>query len=63
MDLYLWKHADNCLFQKIAVIDYAISVIWVRRFQEEGEFEIYLPASKELVQSAFRRVSHNHKRK
>lgn len=48
MDLYLWKHADNCLFQKIAVIDYAISVIWVRRFQEEGEFEIYLPASKEL---------------
>ena len=48
MDLYLWKHADNCLFQKIAVIDYAISVIWVRRFQEEGEFETYLPASKEL---------------
>ena len=36
-------------YLKVAVIDYATSVIWVSRYRECGEFEIYIPASKELV--------------
>lgn len=52
MILYVWKYAPDSEsgrnFQKTAVIDYAISVIWVQRFQDTGEFELYLPATKEL---------------
>ncbi|MBR1556071.1 MAG: siphovirus ReqiPepy6 Gp37-like family protein [Oscillospiraceae bacterium] len=50
MNLYIWKHVSEKKFQKIAVIDYAISVIWVRRFQDAGEFEVYLLASKALLE-------------
>jgi len=50
MNLYIWKYVSEKNFQKIAVIDYAISVIWIRRFQDAGEFEVYLPASRELLE-------------
>lgn len=50
MNLYIWKYVSEKNFQKIAIIDYAISVIWVRRFQDAGEFEVYLPASRELLE-------------
>ncbi|MBR0484837.1 MAG: siphovirus ReqiPepy6 Gp37-like family protein, partial [Oscillospiraceae bacterium] len=50
MNLYIWKYVSEKNFQKIAIIDYAISIIWVRRFQDAGEFEVYLPASKELLE-------------
>ena len=48
MVIYVWKREDGC-YQKVAAIDYATSVIWVSRYRACGEFEIYIPASKELV--------------
>ena len=45
--LYVWKF-DGEKYQKTAIIDGATSVIWVRRFQNAGEFEIYIRATKEL---------------
>ncbi|MBD5143003.1 MAG: hypothetical protein HDT22_05240, partial [Ruminococcus sp.] len=44
--LYVWKF-DGEKYQKTAIIDDATSVIWVRRFQNAGEFEIYIRATKE----------------
>lgn len=48
MLIYVWKR-DGDTYLKTAVIDYATSIIWVSRYRECGEFEIYIPASKELV--------------
>ncbi len=48
MLIYVWKKQGR-YYQKTAAIDYAASVIWVSRYRECGEFEIYIPASKELV--------------
>lgn len=51
MILYVWKYDNDAeTFEKVAVIDYAISVIWIRRFQTTGQFELYLPASAELLE-------------
>ena len=55
--IYVWKRQNEIIngsevntdFEKVAAIDYATSVIWVSRYRECGEFEIYIPASKELV--------------
>lgn len=50
--IYVWKRTNDTIdddYLKVAVIDYATSVIWVSRYRECGEFEIYIPASKELV--------------
>lgn len=49
MVIYVWKY-NNGLFIKTAIIDYASSVIWVSRFCDCGEFELYIPASRELVE-------------
>lgn len=48
MILYLWKYTNNT-FVKTAVIDDATSVIWIKRFNEAGEFELYIRASAELL--------------
>ncbi|MDE7121519.1 MAG: siphovirus ReqiPepy6 Gp37-like family protein, partial [Oscillospiraceae bacterium] len=47
MTLYVWEF-DGEKYQKATVIDDATSVIWVRRFQTAGEFEIYIRATKDL---------------
>ena len=47
MILYIMR-ANNGNVRKIAVIDSASSVIWVRRYDVPGEFEIETPASAEL---------------
>ena len=49
MLVYVWNYNGN-EFEKTHVIDYAESVIWVSRYRDCGEFEIYVPASKELVE-------------
>ena len=49
MIVYVWKRNPK-QYEKVAAIDYATSVIWVSRYRECGEFEIYIPASKELVE-------------
>ena len=56
--IYVWKRRTEKIdgtkvvgdYEKAAAIDYATSVIWVSRYRECGEFEIYIPASKELVE-------------
>ena len=48
MILYVWKYVDGA-FVKTSVIDWATSVIWSKRFNDAGEFEIYIPASTELL--------------
>ena len=49
MILYLNK-LENDAFNRIAVIDNATSVIWVKRFNDIGQFEIYIKASAELLE-------------
>ena len=65
MLIYVWTYNGE-KFEKTHVIDYAESVIWVSRYRDCGEFEIYIPASKELVElfqggSSFhtQRIRHN----
>lgn len=48
MILYVWNFYNN-QFTKTAVIDSATSIIWVTRFNNAGQFELYLPASTELL--------------
>ena len=41
--IYVWKKTNDDVdddYLKVAVIDYATSVIWVSRYRECGEFEI-----------------------
>ena len=47
MNLNILK-LENDTFTRIAVIDYATSIIWVKRFNDVGEFELYIRASTEL---------------
>ena len=52
MVLYIWKYrwtGAHGEFTRIGVIDNACSVIWIRRYQKTGEFEVYVPASRELL--------------
>lgn len=48
MILYLNKY-NGRTFDKIAVLDNAKSVIWVKRYADCGEFEIYINATSELL--------------
>ena len=47
--LYIWKYANDT-FDRIAVIDNATSIIWVKRYYTAGEFELYIAASAELLE-------------
>lgn len=47
MILYIMR-ANNGNVHNVAVIDSAVSVIWVRRYDTPGEFEIETPATGEL---------------
>lgn len=49
MILYVWSYS-NGVYTKSAIIDYATSIIWVKRFTAAGEFELYLPASAALME-------------
>ena len=49
MVLYVWQYI-NGIYQKTALIDYASSAIWVQRFVDAGEFELYVPASRKLLE-------------
>lgn len=48
MILYVWK-LENGTFTRIAVIDDATSVIWIKRFYAVGEFELYIRASAQML--------------
>lgn len=48
MILYVWKYA-NGEFTSTAIIDYATSIIWIKRTNKPGDFELYIPASAELL--------------
>lgn len=47
MILYVWK-LENDTFSRVAVIDDATSIIWIKRFNAVGEFELYIRASTKL---------------
>ena len=52
MVLYIWKYrwtGEHGVFNRVGVIDNACSVIWIRRYQTAGEFEVYVPATKDLL--------------
>lgn len=46
MDIYV----VNTKFETIGVIDNASSVIWTERYNEPGDFELYVAASNEAIQ-------------
>lgn len=48
MVLYLWKYNAGS-FTTTAVIDNATSVIWIKRFNDAGNFELYIKATSELL--------------
>lgn len=48
MILYVWK-LENDVFTRVAVIDDATSIIWIKRFNAVGEFELYIKASQALL--------------
>ena len=45
MDIYVL----NSNFEKIGVIDAYQSVIWTTRYFTPGDFEVYIPADKDLL--------------
>ena len=47
MDLYVL----NSSYEKIAVIDNYQSIIWTLRYFTPGDFELYTPATPELLQT------------
>lgn len=49
MNLIVCKINASDEFEALKVIDNAISVIWVQRYNEAGEFEIYMRATSELL--------------
>lgn len=48
MLLHVWRYEDGAFEQK-KIIDNATSIIWVTRYNQAGEFELYLPATDELI--------------
>lgn len=48
MIIYVWQFSNGA-FTRTALVDHAKSVIWVKRFNDAGEFEIYIPASTEML--------------
>lgn len=48
MVLTVWQCINNA-FSRLAIIDSATSVIWTKRFQAAGEFEVYIRATSELL--------------
>lgn len=49
MLLHVWRYEDGAFEQK-KIIDNATSIIWVTRYNQAGEFELYLPATDELIE-------------
>lgn len=43
----LWIYSEN--FKLQGIVDTASSIIWANRFRQCGDFEIYIPASKEVL--------------
>lgn len=54
MNLYVWKfNTTSNKFEKTAIVDEIVSIIWVTRFQNAGNFELYLPASLDAYKLFF----------
>lgn len=49
MIIYVWEFSNGA-FTRTAVVDHATSVIWVKRFNDAGQFELYIPASTEILE-------------
>lgn len=49
MILYLWTY-KNGTFTKNTIIDNATSVIWIKRFNDAGQFELYIRATADVLQ-------------
>ena len=48
--LQAWKlDTENNTFSHELDIDYATSIIWIQRYQDVGEFELYVRATAELI--------------
>jgi len=45
MDIYFL----NSDFERLGVIDYCASIIWTRRYNKAGDFELYIPVSQEAL--------------
>lgn len=48
MLLYVWEYSNGA-FTRTALVDNAKSVIWIKRLNNAGEFELYLPASEQML--------------
>ena len=44
MVLDIWRLDVDSTFEKIDIIDTATSVIWIERYQDLGQFELYISA-------------------
>ena len=48
MEIYFY----NNNLQKVGLIDYCASIIWSRRYNKAGDFELYIPVTEEALQLA-----------
>lgn len=54
MLLYFWIYNSGIgSYYKAAAVDYSSSVIWVGRYDEPGEFEVYMRADKRIRRLAY----------
>lgn len=54
MILYIWRYnTTSGKFEKTAVIDSAVSVIWITRYRNAGQFELYLRMSRDMFRLFF----------
>lgn len=48
MEIYFYNNS----LQKVGLIDYCASIIWTRRYNKAGDFELYIPVTEEALQLA-----------
>lgn len=47
--LYIWEYDDtNTRFNRVGIIEDFESLIWINKYHDVGNFELYIPASTEL---------------
>lgn len=50
MLLHVWEfNVEEKKFYQVRIIDNATSIIWTTRYNAAGDFELYIPADKELI--------------
>lgn len=48
--LYIWEYDDtNTRFNRVGIIEIFESLIWINKYNDTGNFELYIPANAEIL--------------